>query len=210
MARAAAKPPKRKPAETPDARARILAAGLEVFSDEGFVGTTTREIATRAGVNLGLIKYYFGSKDALWRAVVDGVFGALAAEVGDVGAEGGDEPEAIERLVRSAVRFIGHNPAFVRLMNDECKRNSARMRWLVDHHGQPLYDQVVARLRRIKRKGLAPNIPDVHFYYMFIGAAGMMFSQAPECARFTGRDPTADERMIGIHADMMVKLFLGK
>ena len=200
----------RKPAEAPDARERILAAGLEVFSDEGFVGTTTREIATRAGVNLGLIKYYFGSKDALWRAVVDGVFGALAAEVGEVDAEGGDEPETIERLIRSAVRFIGHNPAFVRLMNDECKRNSGRMRWLVDRHGRPLYDQVVARLRRMKRKGFVPNIPDVHLYYMFIGAAGMLFSQAPECARFTGKDPTADERMIGMHADMMVKLFLGK
>jgi AcrR family transcriptional regulator len=196
--------------EAPDARERILTAGLEVFSDEGFVGTTTREIATRAGVNLGLIKYYFGSKDALWRAVVDRVFGALATEVGSLDAEGGDDPEAIEKLVRSAVGFIGHNPAFVRLMNDECKRNSARMRWLVDRHGRPLYGQIVARLRRMKRKGLVANIPDLHFYYMFIGAAGMLFSQAPECARLTGKDPTADERMIGVHADMMVKLFLGK
>ncbi len=185
-------------------------AGLEVFSDEGFVGTTTREIATRAGVNLGLIKYYFGSKDALWRAVVDGVFSALAAEVGGVEARDGEEPEAIEKLVRSAVRFIGHNPAFVRLMNDECKRNSARMRWLVDRHGRPLYDQVVALLRRVKRKGLVPNIPDVHLYYVFIGAAGMLFSQAPECARFTGKDPTADERMITRHADAVVKLFLAR
>lgn len=212
MTRPAAKksrPSKRASAEVPDARARILAAGLEVFSDEGFVGTTTREIATRAGVNLGLIKYYFGSKDALWRAVVDGVFSALAAEVGDVEAQKTDEREAIEKLVRSAVRFIGHNPAFVRLMNDECKRNSARMRWLVDRHGRPLYDQIVVLLRRMKRKALVTNIPDVHLYYMFIGAAGMLFSQAPECARFTGRDPTADERMITVHADAMVKLFLG-
>jgi AcrR family transcriptional regulator len=212
MARPAAKnskPARRTPAETPDARARILAAGLEVFSDEGFAGTTTREIATRAGVNLGLIKYYFGSKDALWRAVVDGVFTALATEVGEVEAQGGGEPRAIEKLVRSAVRFIGHNPAFVRLMNDECKRDSARMRWLVDRHGRPLYDRMVAVLRRMKRKGLVPNIPDVHLYYLFIGAAGMLFSQAPECARFTGKDPTTDERMIRVHADAMVKLFLG-
>ena len=122
-----------------DARARILAAGLEVFSDEGFAGTTTREIAARARVNLGLIKYYFGSKDKLWRAVVDGVFGALAAELGDVAAEAKKGPDAVASLMKTCVRFAGHNPAFIRLMNDECKRKSARMRWLVDRHGRPMY-----------------------------------------------------------------------
>ena len=38
-----------------DTRERILAAALETFSDQGFDGTTTRDLAARAGVNLGLI-----------------------------------------------------------------------------------------------------------------------------------------------------------
>ena len=48
-------------------RERILAAALEIFSQAGFDGATTRELAARAGVNLGLIKYYFGTKEQLWR-----------------------------------------------------------------------------------------------------------------------------------------------
>ena len=194
----------------PDARARILAAGLEVFADEGFAGTTTREIAARARVNLGLIKYYFGSKDALWRAVVDGVFGTLVAEVGDVASQAKKGPEAIATLARACVRFAGHNPAFIRLMNDECKRKSARMRWLVERHGRPLYEATTAVLGRMRREGLVPDVADVHLYYMFIGAAGMLFSQAPECERYIGRNPTTDERLIEAHADAVVKLFLGK
>jgi len=192
-----------------DARQRILGAALEIFSDEGFAGTTTREIASRARVNLGLIKYYFGTKDALWRTVVDGVFAELASEIGDVAAQGTSGKDGIAKLVRASVRFAARNPAFIRLMNDECKRKSARMRWLVEHHGRPLYQATTGVLARLRRDGLVPDVPDVHLYYMFIGAAGMIFSQAPECQRFTGKDPTADERMITAHADAVVKLFLG-
>ena len=52
-------------------RERILTAALESFSQAGFDGTTTRDLAARAGVNLGLIKYYFDSKEKLWRAAVE-------------------------------------------------------------------------------------------------------------------------------------------
>ena len=198
---------RRRPAA--DARAKILEAGLAVFADEGFVGTTTREIAGRAGVNLGLIKYYFGSKDALWRAVVDRVFEELGKELGDVAGEAGRGKEAVADLVRRAIRFMARNPAFVRLMNDECKRNSARMRWLVDRHGRGLYQTITTLFSVLKREGRAADIPDIHAYYMFVGAAGMLFSQAPECRRLVGKDPTKDARLIDAHAEAVVKLFLG-
>lgn len=191
-----------------DARQRILDAALEIFSDEGFAGTTTREIAARAGVNLGLIKYYFGSKDALWRAAVDSVFAALAAELGDLIRQAAGGPDEITKLVHACVRFAARTPAFIRLMNDECKRKSPRMRWLVERHGRPLYEATTGVLARMRRQGFVPDVPDVHLYYMFIGAAGMMFSQAPECQRLAGKDPTADERMIATHAAAVAKLFI--
>ena len=56
-----------------------LEAALEVFSERGFDGATTRDIAARAATNLGLITYYFDSKEKLWRAAVDRVFGGLVA-----------------------------------------------------------------------------------------------------------------------------------
>ena len=49
------------------ARERILAAALEVFAERGFDGARTREIADRAGANLGLIKYYFDGKERCGR-----------------------------------------------------------------------------------------------------------------------------------------------
>ena len=56
-----------------DTRRRILDAALEVFAAEGYEGASTRLLAERAGVNLPAIQYYFGSKEGLYRAVIDSI-----------------------------------------------------------------------------------------------------------------------------------------
>lgn len=54
-----------------DARRRLIEAGIEVFGISGFEAASTRHIADKAGVNLAAIPYYFGSKEGLYRAVVE-------------------------------------------------------------------------------------------------------------------------------------------
>jgi AcrR family transcriptional regulator len=54
-----------------ETRGRILEAALELFAASGFEGASTRTIAEQAGVNLPAIQYYFGSKEGLYRAVVE-------------------------------------------------------------------------------------------------------------------------------------------
>lgn len=48
------------------ARERMLHAALDQFGRHGFDGTTTRMIAAAAGMNLGAIPYYFGTKEELY------------------------------------------------------------------------------------------------------------------------------------------------
>ena len=58
-------------------RERIVEAAAEAFAEKGFRGASTRDIAQRAGTNQGLITYHFRSKDELWRAAADRIFGLL-------------------------------------------------------------------------------------------------------------------------------------
>lgn len=51
-------------------RGLILDAASELFADKGFSGTSTEDVAERAGVSKGSIFYNFGSKEALGEAVI--------------------------------------------------------------------------------------------------------------------------------------------
>ena len=57
-------------------RARILDAALDLFGERGLTGTTVRDIAARAKVNVAAISYHFGGKDELYRAVAEMVIGS--------------------------------------------------------------------------------------------------------------------------------------
>ncbi|NMM43416.1 TetR/AcrR family transcriptional regulator [Rhodospirillaceae bacterium KN72] len=63
------KPGRPNVAEETDLRDVILDQAELAFAESGFSGTRTRDVAERAKVNHGLIRYYFGSKDALFEAV---------------------------------------------------------------------------------------------------------------------------------------------
>jgi AcrR family transcriptional regulator len=194
-----------------DTRERILAAALRAFSENGFDGATTRDIATAAGVNLGLIQYHFGGKDKLWRAAVDRAFEEMrkGLDVVTQDAPGTDEVARLRRLIRAYVRFVARNGEFIRIMHDEGKRRGPRMRWLVDRHVRPLYEAMRTILEGARDRGLLPrDIDPLHFHYMLVGAVGLFFHQAEECKRLTGHDPT-EEAMVETHARAVEHLFLG-
>ena len=52
-----------------EARTRLLDAALQLFADHGFAKTSTRDIAQSAQANVASIRYYFGDKAGLYRAV---------------------------------------------------------------------------------------------------------------------------------------------
>ena len=51
-----------------DGKQKLINAAFELFAERGFDRTTTREIAARAGVALGLIHKHFGTMDELVKA----------------------------------------------------------------------------------------------------------------------------------------------
>ena len=53
--------------------ARILDAAAQVFAAAGYERTTIRAVASAAGVDAGLVMHYFGSKQDLFRRVIDAV-----------------------------------------------------------------------------------------------------------------------------------------
>jgi AcrR family transcriptional regulator len=54
-----------------DRRNQIILTAAELFSQKGFSGTTTKELAERAGVSEAIIFRHFATKDDLYSAILD-------------------------------------------------------------------------------------------------------------------------------------------
>jgi AcrR family transcriptional regulator len=87
-----------------DTQARVLEAASELFAERGFAGTTIREIAQRAEVNVASGHYHFGSKLELYHEAVRAQFAALEARL--AGERVQPSPEELERMPRSEVETL--------------------------------------------------------------------------------------------------------
>ena len=54
-------------------RTALLQAARELFTEHGYAGTATEDIAQRAGVTRGALYYQFGDKSGLFYAVLEGI-----------------------------------------------------------------------------------------------------------------------------------------
>lgn len=54
-----------------DKKAHIVNVAIELFSQNGFEGTSMRDLASAAGVNIAMINYYFGTKEKLFETIVE-------------------------------------------------------------------------------------------------------------------------------------------
>lgn len=194
-----------------DTREAILIVALRIFAAKGYEAASMREIATEAGVNHGLIRYYFGSKDRLWKAAVDRAFATLESGLEAIAADPAlsSDRERAGLLLRNYVRFVARNPEFVHLMHEEGKRPGPRMRWLVDRHVKRLFEGITALLASNGARGvLRVDLPPIHLHYIIAGSVGLIFHQAAECRRLSGIDPF-DEASVETHARAVEELLLG-
>jgi AcrR family transcriptional regulator len=82
--------------------ARILDAASQIFLTAGYERTTIRGVASAAGVDAGLVMHYFGSKQELFRQVID-----AAPAPGVSGAPG----QAADQILASLAERLASEPA---------------------------------------------------------------------------------------------------
>jgi AcrR family transcriptional regulator len=54
-----------------DKKEHIINTAIELFAERGYEGTSIRDLAAKADVNIAMVNYYFGSKDKLFEAMIE-------------------------------------------------------------------------------------------------------------------------------------------
>lgn len=87
----------------------ILAAAEEVFAEYGFAGATTSRIAERAGIPKANLHYYFPTKEALYRRIIDNIF-TIWLQAADSFDESDDPVEALTRYIHTKMDISRTHP----------------------------------------------------------------------------------------------------
>lgn len=98
--------------------ADILHAAEQVFARSGFSGATMAEIALKAGLPKASLHYYFGTKRAVYRAVLDHILALWLAETECIRAEL-HPAEALDRYVRAKMKLATTHPHASRVFANE-------------------------------------------------------------------------------------------
>jgi TetR/AcrR family transcriptional regulator len=113
-------------------RQTILDAAERLFAELGFETVSMERIGRAAGLSRGAPGYFFGSKEALYRAVLERMFESSEQLVEETHRQlaavpAGDLDRALEIVVENLLEFLYERPTFLTLVQREALRRSGVM-----------------------------------------------------------------------------------
>jgi TetR/AcrR family transcriptional regulator len=188
-------------------RGSLVNAAIVEFAAHGFEGASTRRIADAADAHQSQIKYHFDTKDLLWRRcltlLIDELDEAIAEQLDETAS---DVLAVAEATIRGLVHFAAERPELNRIMMHEATSPSDRLSWLVETQVARRQAAFATAWGELRAGGLVANIDTDLLYHTVIGAASLIYANAPE-AVLMGIDPT-DPDLVSRHCDSLVAIFL--
>ena len=189
--------PAADPARGPSREAILRAARAE-FAQAGLSGARVAAIAARAGVNKQLLYYYFGSKDALYRASLEAVYTEIRSL--EQSLRLGDLPpvEAMAALVGFSFDYLARNPDFIGMLNHENATGAGHVRGspAIRSTHSPLVALLRATLARGARQGVFRNgVDPVELYVSIAGMSYFFFSNRLTLSSIFARDLGSPRRL---------------
>ena len=203
------KPPRKQQQRSIRTKQKLLDAALEAFSENGFKGTSTRDIAERAGVHHPLITYHFKNKEELWRAAADRIFTEFnSALVTAAQAQAGECPKArMSAMIRAYVHYAASQPALHKVMVQEASRPSRRLDWLIATHLRPLFEAAVKDIKTLQERGVCPPGDPALLFNMIRVSSGGLLALSLELKGTSDIDLDRTGQLDAL-ADMIIRVFL--
>jgi AcrR family transcriptional regulator len=155
-------------------RLQILQVAIQLFSQKGFSGTTTKEIARQAGVSEAMVFRHFATKSELYHAILDHkacegdlsnpfdvVSGAMAAK---------DDLKVFYNLIRNVLDKHERDPEFMRLLFHSALEGHELAEIFVERNIVPIYEFLSSYLEQRQRDGvIRENIKPRVIVRAFVG-----------------------------------------
>jgi AcrR family transcriptional regulator len=97
----------------------ILQVAEQLFAEEGFDGTSIRDIAKKANINIAMISYYFGSKEKLLEAIVVNRIADMRLQLESIYNENLPPFEKVDKLIELYISRINKNRCIYQIVHFE-------------------------------------------------------------------------------------------
>ena len=154
-------------------RLQILAVAVKLFSQRGFRGTTTKEIAVSSGVSEAMVFRHFATKEELYAAILDhkacsdGRFDP--AQLAGDAIRRKDDRAVFEGLALGALRHHQDDPDFQRLLLHSALEKHELAQMFFDQFVLQVYEFLGGYIRERQRDGVMVEMDPAIIVRAFIG-----------------------------------------
>lgn len=160
------------------ARQHLLETASMIMREGDVVDISLSELSLRSGLNSALVKYYFGNKAGLLKALLDRDWDAIVTSVDALVHKGDWGPEAkLRRHISKVVDTFYVVPYLNRLtMRLVRESDDAEARRIADCYLSPMYRAYEALIDEGVKAGVFRPIDPQLFYFTVTGAVDQFFS----------------------------------
>jgi len=172
-------------------QAAILVAATREFAQHGLGGARVDRIAAGARTNKRMLYYYYGSKEALFVAVLEETYASIRRAEKALSLLDVDPVESVHRLVEFTWNYYLAHPEFLTLLNSENLHGARHVRKSpnVREMNSPLIETLAEVLARGARSGVFRGGVDALQLYVTIAALSYFYlSNNQTLSAVFGRD----------------------
>jgi AcrR family transcriptional regulator len=193
------------------AKERLLESALRLFAMHGFDGTSVRDIAEAASLNLSLISYYFDGKAGLYRACIEG-FGRTRSEKARAllfkQADSYDEFRVrIELLIEEMITFQIENPYPCQMIQREIDEGLPRARDIFEDTLLKTYGLLVVFIRTAQDNGFVDKSVDPMIVTSYLQGSIFHIARTDNIRKQFFSASITDPEVKKKHIDQLVHLF---
>lgn len=144
---------------------RILKAAEEVFATTGFSGARTAAIAKRAGVPKANLHYYFGTKEVLYRRVLENIL-EVWLHLGDSIRPDAEPDQALAAYVAAKIDYSRRRPHASKVFANELLHGAPQIRGYLRRELKRWVDAKSKVIDGWVAKGKLAPVPAKHLFFL--------------------------------------------
>ncbi|HEX8545892.1 MAG TPA: TetR/AcrR family transcriptional regulator [Cytophagaceae bacterium] len=159
---------------------KIRIAAKKIFTQKGYSGTRTRDIAEEAGINLALLNYYFRSKEKLFEIIILEIMqGFVKGMKGIFNNEHSTFEEKIEGFVSNYIDLLIANPDIPIFMLNEIRTNAEGLNEKVGFKEHLLKSYFFKQMMEEMQKGTIVQRHPLHIVMNMVSLTVFPFVASP-------------------------------